>query len=784
MPCWREWESYTFGGIWQSVRLLHVPGAYIQDCFVKPNATLDAIAIDLAFCGDTPSGSQQFVLELKEVSSGHSISKTSVAGEVSNQSCTVHLPIANARHWSPDDPFLYELSVSTEAGDELRVRFGMKHLTMKNGKFFLNGKQLFIKGVFHEGLYPAGLPVPPNREFVEDELSKAKRMGFNLVRYWQIPIHPVVLDVADRMGMMLMDEPPIEWMMQSERMLEYCERDVRALVVRDRNRASVAFFTIVNEIGVYPFWHWEYSSLHQNIDHLSQLAHSLDGTRPIIDHSGGWRTGAKIYLPGESEGMTFNDCHRYLRSPTAELDADGLRHLGHEDLKQGFRNEKKGAPLFLSEFGYGSSPDLARIVEQYEEKGLGENPDCEYHRGLRDSLNLHFGRKGLDKLFASPKGFIETTQHLHGQGNAQQTLSIRSNPLASGYVMHALSAGGWILGAELLDMWRSEKAVCEYVRQAQKPQVLGVFLPKGKNYIKGQSVAVEVVAINDGEPIAESPLIARIRQGRFMQTIELGRHSLNQGIQPLWTGEIALPELMGDVQIEFFLGSPEAPIASGMRHVFVVESPRISMPLTVGLVGNAPDESIIVSLKKLGFSITDPAAAQIVLAGPPFDPPNAEGITLPIEWSLAGKLVFVEAITAPNIQSILDALKLQGTRPRNCIGNWSPVAHMILEREILAGLPDDKVLGEAYADFLPQLCIGARYQPQSAAFCLTYQPEEMAVIPTDWWAASTIFDYRIGPGKVVTSTFRLLQNIDSNPVAAQFLANLLALKFQTVSHSE
>ena len=96
--------------------------------------------------------------------------------------------------------------------DEHNVRFGMREFTVRDGRFHLNGKPLFVKGAFWEGQYPSTLAHPKNAEIVRKEIEMAKAAGFNLLRPWRMPPVPMILDLADELGILFTGAPAIECM--------------------------------------------------------------------------------------------------------------------------------------------------------------------------------------------------------------------------------------------------------------------------------------------------------------------------------------------------------------------------------------------------------------------------------------------------------------------------------------------------------------------------------------------------------------------------------------------
>src|SRR5690606_35615536 len=114
--------------------------------------------------------------------------------------------------------------------------------------------------------------------------SLMKDNGMNFVRAHLKPT-PIHLDLCDEMGILVLAEPPIGWIENTPETLDRCTREVRELVLRDRNRPAVVMWGLLNEATHYRTFTAE--QLHVFKDALSETCRSLDPTRIVIDNSGG-----------------------------------------------------------------------------------------------------------------------------------------------------------------------------------------------------------------------------------------------------------------------------------------------------------------------------------------------------------------------------------------------------------------------------------------------------------------------------------------------------------------
>ena len=148
--------------------------------------------------------------------------------------------------WDPDSPdAIYTASVklysSGKLADEKRARFGIRDMRFDADKgFFINGRHLKIKGVCcHADMAGVGIGIPD--ELKEKLIGKVQYMGANAVRISHYPPSPELLDVCDRLGMLVFAET---------RRMSSAPEDLEALrmmVLQGRNHPSVFLWGIGNE---------------------------------------------------------------------------------------------------------------------------------------------------------------------------------------------------------------------------------------------------------------------------------------------------------------------------------------------------------------------------------------------------------------------------------------------------------------------------------------------------------------------------------------------------------
>ena len=176
-----------------------------------------------------------------------------VSGTSSENMIGCSMQINDARLWSPEDPYLYELTIRY-GGQCLSRKTGLRSVFASAEKgLLLNGKPVKIKGVcLHHDLGALGAAF--HRKAARRQLQLMKDMGANAVRTSHNPPASAFLDLCDEMGILVDDEAFDMWERQKTEydyarfFPEWHERDVSSWIRRDRCHPSVILWSIGNEI--------------------------------------------------------------------------------------------------------------------------------------------------------------------------------------------------------------------------------------------------------------------------------------------------------------------------------------------------------------------------------------------------------------------------------------------------------------------------------------------------------------------------------------------------------
>ena len=163
-------------GIWQTVWLESTPAEYLHSVKITPDYDNEQVRFD--FEADCEVVTSVYDGDMLIAETAESVVK-----------------IPNFKSWSPESPFLYNVTFAC-GKDRVKSYFGMRKFstgTDENGipRLFLNNKPYFHNGLLDQGYYPDGFLTPPSNEALEYDVKTVKKMGFNMLRK-HIKIEPML----------------------------------------------------------------------------------------------------------------------------------------------------------------------------------------------------------------------------------------------------------------------------------------------------------------------------------------------------------------------------------------------------------------------------------------------------------------------------------------------------------------------------------------------------------------------------------------------------------------
>lgn len=190
-------------GIWQTVWLESVPALSVRRLVIRPD--LDAAAFDVTVevddrrhrpAHDEPACTVTVLVD-----------DAMVACEQGPPGMPVRLQVPDPRPWSPEDPHLYDLTV-TVGHDRVTSYAGLRSFGVGpdsegHPRLLLNGRPYFHAGVLDQGYWSDGLLTPPSDEAMVHDIATMKRLGFTMMRK-HVTVEPLRWYYhCDRLGMLV-----------------------------------------------------------------------------------------------------------------------------------------------------------------------------------------------------------------------------------------------------------------------------------------------------------------------------------------------------------------------------------------------------------------------------------------------------------------------------------------------------------------------------------------------------------------------------------------------------
>jgi Concanavalin A-like lectin/glucanases superfamily/Glycosyl hydrolases family 2, sugar binding domain/Glycosyl hydrolases family 2 len=340
-------------GIWQSVWMEPVAASHVEQLQMTPD--IDEGILRLAAETSGPDG-----LTIKAVA----YAGDNAVGRASGPAGSVlRVPVPNARLWSPDSPYLYDLTVQLlrrgKTVDQVDSYFGMREVGTTqgaDGKLYmtLNGEILFNLATLDQGFWPDGIYTAPTDEALRFDLAEHKRLGFNAVRK-HIKVEPDRWYYwADRLGLMVWQDMPSMRTggVPPEDARQEFERQLHEIIEEHRSWTSIVVWVPFNE----GWGEWDLAATGRIADEVA----AQDPSRLVNAHSGVNCCDSH----GDSGRGDIIDYHQYV-GPAAPVPSEDRVAVDGEH--GGFGLEVPDHMWFGEGHAYEMTPDSATLTRRYVE---------------------------------------------------------------------------------------------------------------------------------------------------------------------------------------------------------------------------------------------------------------------------------------------------------------------------------------------------------------------------------------------------------------------------------
>ncbi len=372
-PYGAQWGGYSIkGGLWQSVRLSLEPEVRIRKLLVTPFIRENRIEVDYTIYNHTGKTlTAEMVAQITPAARGAHLQRSGRNTEKRNllpgeSKGRMSISLNDPRLWTPENPWLYYLNFrilvnDTPVSGAIR-RFGFREFRTADGKFYLNGKQVYLFGQNLSSVnYGGKRTVEEDRKRLEDDIRKIRSLGYNIVRTPHMPILPLALELCDEFGLMVYYE--WAWCFDNQLAPDFESNNLRELgefVETGYNHPSVVMWVLGNEIR-----HRDRPDVVRLLDRQTAEVRRLDRSRrPISTFSGaaGWLSYGRNKL--DTDVLDFHNYTSLYGAWTGMPDVFRKIQTGLEEI-------------------YG--PDFPQALVAWENVGFswGARPDPAFRRGDR-----------------------------------------------------------------------------------------------------------------------------------------------------------------------------------------------------------------------------------------------------------------------------------------------------------------------------------------------------------------------------------------------------------------
>jgi hypothetical protein len=477
------------GGIWQSVVLEASAAVRVERLLVDADRATATASVHVRLSAPA-AGGERLAVSVAAPERRRAWTAPAVALEPGSTEARVRVPVDDPEPWAPGQPRLYTAAAALADGERTLDRFGetfgFRTVEARDGRVWLNGRPILLRGALDQDYYHGTIATPPSDDLLREQVLRARELGLNLLRcHIKVP-DPRYLDWCDRLGMLVWAELP-NWAELTDDARRRAWETLAGVVERDWNRPSIVIWTVLNES-------WG-ADLAGDADHRRWVAETyrrlkrLDPSRLAVDNSA---CVGNFHVESD-----LNDFHRYHAIPdgagewTAWLDRweaePAMTYSPHGDAVR-----RGGEPLVVSEFGNWGLPDPDRLRDDdgrdpwWFATGAGWDGGAVRPEGIHE----RYEEWGLDEVFGDFARFVAESQWHEWEALRFEITDLRRRPATAGYVVTELTDVHWECNG-LLDLARNPKAFHARFTEVNAADAV-LLAPRGARWWSGDEIAVDV----------------------------------------------------------------------------------------------------------------------------------------------------------------------------------------------------------------------------------------------------------------------------------------------------
>ncbi|HEX3356206.1 MAG TPA: PA14 domain-containing protein [Tepidisphaeraceae bacterium] len=481
-------SSHGFGGITGRVKLIECDPVYIDDLYVQNTPAVTTVNALLTIQNTTDQQVHRDVLV--SVRDKNNPSTEIARQELKNQTFKpgenhVELKLAapDAKLWDLDHPNLYlchaalqEKSADTDSDQRVMgFRWFAPEGIDTNAMFRLNGKRIVLRTAISWGFWPI-TGIFPTSEMAEKEIRAAKQFGQNMLNFHRTIGHPISMEKADELGLLIFEEPGGYVSGDSDPFAHaICREKFLRMVQRDRNHPSVVIFNMINEGWDSGGARTDKTILDHHIQDLTD-AHGIDPSRTIV-HTSAWASAPNIDEPPKMHMRPFDPqvhMHGWFDFHRAGGPETWQQSLYKDPSKFYARSDNLKEILYDGEEGAISTPprlqEIKTTLDASPQLGWDGAVYLDWYKKFNDFLD----HKNLRSAFPTVESFTVSMGNISMYHQGRKIENVRICNANDGYAVNGWEAEIIEDHSGIVDCFRNPKGDPNLIAKYNQPLYVAV----------------------------------------------------------------------------------------------------------------------------------------------------------------------------------------------------------------------------------------------------------------------------------------------------------------------
>ncbi len=177
--------------------------------------------------------------------------------ELKQEYIDASVEVENAHLWSPEDPYLYDISFQLLDKDRREldretIRWGIREFIVRGRNFYLNNKKYILRGINHVEDHP-DVGASLNPRLIYNDLNIMKEANINCIRTLHHPPYKALIELADEMGFMIIEDLPVYGLKEehyNKKYLTSATQQLWEMIHRDKTHCSVVAWVLADSCEI------------------------------------------------------------------------------------------------------------------------------------------------------------------------------------------------------------------------------------------------------------------------------------------------------------------------------------------------------------------------------------------------------------------------------------------------------------------------------------------------------------------------------------------------------